>query len=152
MNSNETRIIIILPFHLSVHIIMVMVMLHHTSGSNHLIFMGEGAMEFKKKKKNSLINDHEVEVSYNRGNPRHLGTWTSRYWLGHLGTRSWTFRYWPGHLGTRYWTVRDLDETKTKSSYLIHFGLHSPSVLYSGTCISLSFYRFICLYTLLWSW
>jgi hypothetical protein len=35
-------------------------------------------------------------------NPRHLGTWTSRYW---------TFRYWPGHLGTRYWTVRDLDET-----------------------------------------
>ena len=44
-------------------------------------------------------------------NPRHLGTWTSRYWLGHLGTRSWTFRYWPGHLGTGYWTVRDLDET-----------------------------------------
>ena len=39
-------------------------------------------------------------------NPRHLGTWTFRYWLGHLGTR-----YWPGHLGTRYWTVRDLDET-----------------------------------------
>ena len=30
-------------------------------------------------------------------NPRHLGTWTSRYWLGHLGTR--------------YWTVRALDET-----------------------------------------
>jgi hypothetical protein len=29
---------------------------------------------------------------------------------------------------------------KTKSSYLIHFGLHSPSVLYSGTCISLSFH------------
>jgi len=44
-------------------------------------------------------------------NPRHLGTWTFRYWLGHLGTRYWTFRYWPGHLGTRYWTVRDLDET-----------------------------------------
>ena len=41
---------------------------------------------------------------------------------------------------------------KTKSSYLIHFGLHSPSVLYSGTCISLSFHRVICLYTLLWSW
>ena len=40
------------PFNLSVHIIMVMVMLHHTSGSNHLIFMGEGAMEIKKKKKN----------------------------------------------------------------------------------------------------
>ena len=48
-------IIIISPFHLSVHIIMVMVMLHHTSGSNHLIFMGEGAMEFKKKNNNSLI-------------------------------------------------------------------------------------------------
>jgi hypothetical protein len=30
-------------------------------------------------------------------NPRHLGTWTSRYWLGHLGTRFWTFLYWPGH-------------------------------------------------------
>jgi len=29
---------------------------------------------------------------------------------------------------------------KTKSSYLIHFGLHYPSVLYSGTCISLSFH------------
>ena len=43
---------------------MVMVMLHHTSGSNHLIFMGEGAMEFLKKNNNLLINDHEVEVSY----------------------------------------------------------------------------------------
>jgi hypothetical protein len=43
---------------------MVMVMLHHTSGSNHLIFMGEGAMELKKNNNNSLINDHEVGVSY----------------------------------------------------------------------------------------
>ena len=39
----------------------------------------------------------------------------SYYWIldisvpGQLGT--WTFRYWPGHLGTRYWTVRDMDET-----------------------------------------
>jgi len=38
---------------------------------------------------------------------------------------------------------------KTKSSYLIHFGLHSPSVLYSGTCISLSFHRFICLHIIM---
>jgi hypothetical protein len=43
--------------------------------------------------------------------PGQLGTWTLRYWLGHLGTRYWTFRYWPGHPGTRYWTVWDLDET-----------------------------------------
>jgi hypothetical protein len=42
---------------------MVMVMLHHTSGSNHLIIMGEGAIEFFFKNNNSLINDHEVEVS-----------------------------------------------------------------------------------------
>jgi hypothetical protein len=33
-----------------------------------------------------------------------LGTWTFRYWLGHLSTRYWTFRYWLGHLSTRYWT------------------------------------------------
>ena len=46
-------------------------------------------------------------------NPRHLGTWTFQYWLGHLGTRYWIFRYWPGHLGTRYWTVRDLELDET---------------------------------------
>jgi hypothetical protein len=48
-------------------------------------------------------------------NPRHLGTWTTRYldisvltWT----SRYWTFRYWPGHLGTRYWTVRDLENSQ----------------------------------------
>ena len=54
---------------------------------------------------------HPIPTTFNQRNPRHLGTWTFRYWLGHLGTRYWTFLYWPGHLGTPYWTVRDLDET-----------------------------------------
>ena len=43
-------------------------------------------------------------------NPRHLGTWKFRYWLGHrsrysvldISILTWT---------SRYWTVRDLDET-----------------------------------------
>jgi hypothetical protein len=42
-------------------------------------------------------------------NPRHLGTWTTRYL--NISVLTWTFRYWPGHLGTQYWKVRDLDET-----------------------------------------
>jgi hypothetical protein len=40
---------------------------------------------------------------YNGMNPRHLGTWTFQYWLGHLGTRYWIFRYWPGQFGTWSW-------------------------------------------------
>ena len=39
----------------------------------------------------------------NRGNPRHLGTWTSRYL--DISVLTWTSRY------SVLWTVRDLDET-----------------------------------------
>ena len=35
-------------------------------------------------------------------NPRHLGTWTSRYSVLDISVLTWT---------SRYWTVRDLDET-----------------------------------------
>jgi hypothetical protein len=43
------------------------------------------------------------------GNPRRLDTLTTRYL--DISVLTWTSRYWIGHLGTRFWTVRDLDET-----------------------------------------
>ena len=53
----------------------------------------------------------------NRGNPRHLGTWTSRYL--DISVLTWTSRYsvldisvltWTSRYSV-LWTVRDLDET-----------------------------------------
>jgi hypothetical protein len=63
-------------------------------------------------------------------------TWEKQYPKARLGKTQiqvWQQKIWNCNYKKKM-------SMKTKSSYLIHFGLHSPSVLYSGTCISLSFH------------